>query len=90
MSRPGSLSKFLPAPRPPVQYATCPDFNLVSPFPEELTVTSGKLISHCILNLHLCYIYNAPIKLMSALEDLPAAGPHCQVDISHLDGGTIR
>ncbi len=33
----------------------------VSPFTEELTVTSGKLISHCILSLHLCCIYNAPI-----------------------------
>jgi hypothetical protein len=41
-----------------------PNFSLsVSPFQEELTVTSGKLISHCILSLHLCCIYNALINL---------------------------
>jgi hypothetical protein len=28
---------------------------------EELTVTSGKIISRCILSLHLCCIYNALI-----------------------------
>ncbi len=31
----------------------------VSPFQEELTVTSGKLIPHCILSFHLCCTYHA-------------------------------
>jgi hypothetical protein len=36
---------------------------------QELTVTSGKLISHCIFSLHLCSINDALInKLASALH----------------------
>jgi hypothetical protein len=41
---------------------------------EKLTVTSGKLISHCILSLHLCCIYNALINHNS----------HCQLSASLL------
>jgi hypothetical protein len=35
---------------------------------EELTVTSGKLISHWILSLHLCCIYNALIKMITVRQ----------------------
>jgi hypothetical protein len=47
---------------PPSRFSSCNCLS-VRPFTEELTVTSGKLISHCILSLHLCCIYNAPINL---------------------------
>jgi hypothetical protein len=50
--------------------------NASSPF-QELTITSGKLISHCIIILHLCYVYKIALINLSA-----PAGIRCAVAIA--------